>query len=257
MKHPDYLLKKLMEINGLDSDLPTALHEKKHLIRSLMNITPPRDLSEEYYIAETEYLQGELSKKQITGIDEIHEIIGPRIFLWKGDITTLQADAITNAANSDMLGCFQPHHNCIDNAIHSASGLALRNACHEIMTNQGTKEETGGAKLTRGYNLPSKFVIHTVGPIVDSDLTQANKTLLKKCYQSCLAIAGEHEEIRSIAFCSISTGVFNFPKVNAALIALETITKYLENYPDALDKVIINVFSEDELNVYRKISSEY
>lgn len=251
----DYLLQELMEINGVDSGLPTRLNEKKYLIRSLMNITPPHDLSQEYYTAEAAYLQNELSQKHITGMDEIHEKIGHKIFLWQGDITTLQTDAITNAANNALLGCFHPHHNCIDNAIHSASGLALRNACHAIMTKQGSKEATGGAKITRGYNLPSKFVIHTVGPIVDGPLTQDHKTSLKNCYLACLSAAGKHESIRSMAFCSISTGVFNFPKEQAAAIALETITHYMNHTPDALDRVIVNVFSEDELNVYRKVSS--
>jgi O-acetyl-ADP-ribose deacetylase (regulator of RNase III) len=175
--------------------------------------------------------------------------------LWQGDITQINADAIVNAANKYMLGCFQPLHACIDNAIHSAAGPQLREDCDVIMSFQGELEETGGAKITRGYNLPAKFVVHTVGPIVPkgTELTEIQKAELASCYKSCLEVANEIGEIKTIAFCAISTGVFGFPKPEAAIIAVETINEWLNTHPNYFEKIIFNVFSEEDYKEYLNV----
>ena len=151
----------------------------------------------------------------------------PRIILWQGDITRLDADAIVNAANSQLLGCFRPGHNCIDNVIHSAAGLQLREECAEIMRRQGHEEPTGQAKITGGYNLPAKYVLHTVGPIIMERVTEEDCELLASCYRSCLKLA-EENSLKSVAFCCISTGVFRFPKEEAARIAVSTVRESLK-----------------------------
>ena len=178
--------------------------------------------------------------------------------MWQGDITKLHTDAIVNAANKQMLGCFQPLHACIDNAIHSTSGPQLRDDCEIIMSTQGELEETGNAKITRAYNLPSRFVLHTVGPIVQSGtmLTEQQKDELASCYISCLEVANEIENIKTIAFCAISTGVFGFPKSEAAHIAVNTVNKWLTTYPNHIEKIIFNVFSEGDYQEYLKVFTQ-
>lgn len=257
MDRIDFLLEELIIVNSIDIEIPKTYREKRYLLRSLMNVTSPCELSQKYYRFEKELLQEELKDKKITTSEEITEKITDKIYLWKGDIITLEVDAIVNAANSKLLGCFIPHHRCIDNAIHSASGLQLRNECEKIMSHQGHDEKTGLAKLTKGYNLPAKYVIHTVGPIIDGTLTKEDETLLKRCYESCLEVVKNNNDIRTIAFCSISTGEFRFPKVRASEIALKTIDDYLKNNEDILDKVIINVFTQEDYDVYRNTAKKY
>jgi O-acetyl-ADP-ribose deacetylase (regulator of RNase III) len=170
--------------------------------------------------------------------------------LWQGDITRLGADAIVNAANAQLLGCFQPFHACIDNAIHWAAGPRLREDCDRIIAAQGHPEATGLAKITRAYNLPSRFVLHTVGPIVRGPLTEAHRRDLARCYRSCLELAAEVRSIRTLAFCAISTGVFGFPKLPAADIAINTVADWMQERPNAFSKVIFNVFSDDDRAAY-------
>jgi O-acetyl-ADP-ribose deacetylase (regulator of RNase III) len=172
------------------------------------------------------------------------------VALWQGDITRLAADAIVNAANSQLLGCFRPFHACIDNAIHWAAGPRLREECGRMMATQQSEEPTGLAKLTRGYNLPARFVLHTVGPVVRGPLTAQHKLDLASCYRSCLNMAADAGDIRTIAFCAVSTGVFGFPKPEAAAIALRAVAEWLRDHPGVFSKVIFNVFSDDDRETY-------
>ena len=173
-----------------------------------------------------------------------------RLVLWQGDITRLDADAIVNAANAQLLGCFRPGHNCIDNVIHSAAGLQLREECAAIMRAQGHEEPTGQAKLTGGYNLPARHVLHTVGPIIDGPLTDRDRELLASCYRSCLALA-EEKGLKSVAFCCISTGVFRFPKGEAARIAVATVKETLQN--SRIEKVVFCVHGDENLRIYQSL----
>lgn len=205
-------------------EIPADLQEQKDLLRSLMNVRMPAPVSDEYVRIESEYLKEETAAKGVTRLADLTPI-EDGIYLWQGDITTLACDAIVNAANAQMLGCFQPLHNCIDNCIHTFAGLRLRNKCAEIMREQEHEEPTGQAKITPAYNLPCKYVIHTVGPIVSGKLTARDEELLASCYKSCLALA-EETGLRSVAFCCISTGVFGFPQRRAAEIAVQTVKEY-------------------------------
>ncbi|MEU2269809.1 protein-ADP-ribose hydrolase [Streptomyces olindensis] len=179
-----------------------------------------------------------------------------RTVLWQGDITTLAADAIVNAANSAMLGCFVPVHPCIDNAIHSAAGPALRDDCHTIMELQGHPDPTGTAKITAGHRLPARYVLHTVGPIVHGPLQADHEVALASSYRACLDLAAEAGHIRTVAFCSISTGVFGFPKGPAARIALDTVADWLDTHPGIVDRVIFNVFADDDHATYVQALTE-
>ena len=175
--------------------------------------------------------------------------IRPHQYLWRGDITTLEVDAIVNAANSALLGCFSPNHGCIDNAIHTFAGVQLRLACHAIMQAQGHEEPTGTAKITPGFNLPARYVLHTVGPIVSGRLSDTHCDLLASCYESCLKLAAENS-LKSVAFCCISTGVFGFPQKEAARIAVDTVTAFQKEHP--ID-VVFNVFKEADLRLYQAL----
>lgn len=239
---------------------PVNYDEKRRLLRSLMNVRWPGEASEEFLARQDEFLTEEAEEKGIVDyadipvIGDIYTFIGiknmDRISLWRGDITRLRADAIVNAANSQMLGCFVPCHGCIDNAIHSAAGIQLRNECARMMEEQGHEEPTGKAKITQGYNLPASHVIHTVGPIVGLEVTQRQKEELKSCYLNCMKLA-EKEGLKSIAFCCISTGEFHFPNKLAAQIAVETVDRYLSS--SKLERVIFNVFKEEDYNIYKKL----
>ena len=198
------------------------------------------------------YLQEEITRKGITDIADLQPV-SRNIFLWKGDITTLKCGTIVNAANSHMLGCFQPCHSCIDNAIHTFSGVQLRLKCAKIMHNQGHDKLTGQAKITPAYNLPCDYVIHTVGPIVQGKLTKKHCELLESCYRSCLEIA-VHNKIESIAFCCISTGVFGFPQKEVAQIAVRTVQNFQKFHKI---KVIFNVFKESDDKIYRQLLGQY
>lgn len=233
---------------------------KRRLLRSLMNVRFPGGISEEYLNIQDELLSEETKEKEIVELKNI-PVIGDlyacttiknveRISLWRGDITRLSVDAIVNAANSQLLGCFVPCHGCIDNAIHSAAGIQLRNECAQIMEKQGHEEPTGKAKITKGYNLPAKHVIHTVEVGVGVEVTEKQKEELKSCYLSCLKLA-EKSGLTSIAFCCISTGEFHFPNKLAAQIAVETVDRYLGK--SKLERVIFNVFKEEDEHIYRKL----
>jgi len=239
---------------------PINYDEKRRLLSSLMNVRWPGEASEEFMTGQDEFLTEESEEKGIVDyedipvIGDIYTCIGiknmDRISLWRGDITRLRADAIVNAANSQMLGCFVPCHGCIDNAIHSAAGIQLRNECARMMEEQGHEEPTGKAKITQGYNLPASHVIHTVGPIVGLEVTQRQKEELKSCYINCMKLA-EKEGLKSIAFCCISTGEFHFPNKLAAQIAVETVDRCLSS--SKLERVIFNVFKEEDYNIYKKL----
>ena len=224
--------------------------EKRKLFRALVNVRMPKAASKELLQVQDEYLQEELRQKGLTDIADL-EPIADGIYLWQGDITTLKCDCIVNAANSQMLGCFCPNHGCIDNAIHTFAGMQLRLECAEIMRNQGHEEPTGSAKITKAYNLPCKFVLHTVGPIVRGELTQRHEEQLASCYRSCLALAAENG-LESIAFCCISTGEFCFPNERAAEIAIKTVGEYKEKRASDI-KVIFNVFKEYDYEIYARL----
>ena len=230
--------------------VPGSTGEQKDMLRSLMNVRMPRAISNEFLAVQDEYLKEAIAEKGITQLDDLMPVDGD-LYLWQGDITTLACDAIVNAANSGMLGCFRALHTCIDNCVHTFSGIQLRLKCAEIMDAQGYEEPTGQAKITPAYNLPSKYVIHTVGPIVEGPLTQEHRELLASSYRSCLEIAAENG-CESIAFCCISTGVFGFPKREAAQIAVQTVKDWKCEKSSTI-KVIFNVFGNEDLAIYRSI----
>ncbi len=245
-----YLIEYLLAERGERIEIPNDAYNQKRLLRSLFNIRMPKETSEDFLQIQDVYLQEENCRKGITDIADLQPVQDD-IYLWQGDITTLRCDAIVNAANSQMLGCFRPCHGCIDNAIHTFAGVQLRRNCNEIMQKQGHNEPTGQAKITPAYNLPCKYVLHTVGPIVSGRLTEEHCELLKSCYLSCLKLA-EKNSCKSIAFCCISTGVFGFPQREAAQIAVDTVKRYKEeNHSDI--KVIFNVFKDDDYAIYNEI----
>ena len=247
-----YLIRELLKEDARYRRLavPREEGEQKDLLRSLMNVRPPRAVSQEFLAVQDEYLREAVAEKGITRLADLTPADGD-LYLWQGDITTLCCDAIVNAANSGMLGCFRPLHSCIDNCIHTFSGVQLRLKCAEIMDAQGFEEPTGQAKITPAYNLPSKYVIHTVGPIVDGALTQEHRDLLASSYRACLDAAAENG-CGSIAFCCISTGVFGFPKREAAEIAVQTVKDWKSENSSAI-RVVFNVFGDEDLAIYRRI----
>ena len=242
-------LDQLLAILAPEMELPATRAKKEWLFRALRNIWEPRELPDAYWALQDQYLRENLAEKGVTKLSDLQEV-ADQIYLWQGDITTLEVDAIVNAANNQMLGCFIPHHACIDNAIHTQAGLQLRLACQHLMAEQGHPEPTGQAKLTRGYNLPASYVIHTVGPIIEGQVSQADQDLLVSSYQSCLELAAE-KGLKSLAFCCISTGEFHFPNQLAAELALETVRKFLKNHPQI--KVVFNVFKDQDLAIYQDL----
>lgn len=257
----DWLIQYLMKENPGYAAIqePVNSEEKRKLLRSLMNVRWPGEASHEYYEIQDSLLKEEAEAKGIIDVKNLSSAEeqfkdtdlrnADRIYLWKGDITRLQADAIVNAANSQLLGCFVPCHGCIDNAIHSASGIQLRNECAKLMKKQGHDEPTGMAKITKGYNLPAKYVIHTVGPVVGRTVTDRQKKELRECYLNSLKLA-EKYQLKSIAFCCISTGEFHFPNKLAAQIAVEIVDKYLVK--SGIKQVIFNVFKDEDYHLYTK-----
>lgn len=248
----EYLIKELLKESSeyKEIKIPTNETEQKNLLRSLFNIRMPLPVSDDFITIQDEYLREETRKKGIINLEDL-EPIQPDIYLWQGDITTLDCDAIVNAANSQMLGCFCPCHGCIDNAIHTFAGVQLRLKCAEIRNEQGHKEEAGKAKITPAYNLPCKYVLHTVGPIVCGGLTRQDCDLLASCYRSCLELA-EQNGIKSIAFCCISTGEFHFPNDTAAEIAIKTVKDFMR-YSQSKIKVVFNVFKDTDYEIYREL----
>lgn len=251
-----YLIKYLLSENNNYSNIviPNDANEQKRLLRSLFNVRMPKVISKNFLKIQDEYLKETIKMKGITDCRDLTPMIN-NIYLWQGDITTIKSDAIVNAANSGMTGCYIPNHNCIDNAIHTYAGVELRYECNEIMMKQGHEEETGKAKITKGYNLPAKYVIHTVGTIVDGRVSERNEEELKSCYISCIKLADEYK-LDSIAFCCISTGIFGFPNEKAAKIAVNTIKEYLDKTKSPI-KVIYNVFKECDYEIYKKLLGEY
>lgn len=245
-----YLIEYLLSERNESAAIPNDTEEQKRLFRALVNVRMPKSASREFLKIQGEYLREELRLKGITDIAELNPIM-PDIYLWKGDITTLKCDAIVNAANSRMLGCFYPNHNCIDNAIHTFAGVELRKSCCDIMSLQGREELVGRAKITPGYNLPCRYIIHTVGPMVCGDLDGTHEKQLSNCYRSCLALADKNF-LESIAFCCISTGEFRFPNERAAKIAVQTVGEYKKETKSEI-KVIFNVFKEYDHEIYKKL----
>lgn len=247
-----YLIRELLreQPQYADVKIPADEQEQKNMLRSLFNIRMPRPASRIFLKIQDLYLQEETRQK---GIITLAELVSADegIYLWQGDITTLQCDAIVNAANSQMLGCFCPCHGCIDNAIHTFSGIQLRAACAELMEKQGHEEETGKAKITPAFNLPCNYVLHTVGPIIRGHLTQKDQKLLASCYRSCLELADQYA-IKSIAFCCISTGEFHFPNDKAAAIAIKTVREYRKRTHSEI-KVIFNVFKQIDYDIYQEL----
>lgn len=243
-----YLLAERKEYAGIR--MPDSVSEKRHLLRSLMNVRPPIPASAEFLAVQDAYLQARLSERGVTRLGDLKPA-QPGIYLWQGDITTLAADAIVNAANSQMLGCFVPCHGCIDNAIHTYAGVQLRLACAAAMRQQGQEEATGHAKITKAYNLPCRFVLHTVGPIICGSVTKADRELLASCYRSCLDLAAE-TGLHSVAFCCISTGEFHFPGELAAEIAVHTVQAWRQQHPNQIE-VIFNVFKDSDYEIYQRL----
>lgn len=233
-----------------DIPVPDSLSEKRRLLRSLMNVRPPVPVREDFLRVQDAYLVDRLAERGVTRLKDLTPV-RPGLYLWQGDITTLAVDAIVNAANSQMLGCFVPGHNCIDNAIHTFAGVQLRAACHAMMERQGHGEPTGQAKITPGFNLPAQYVLHTVGPIVNGRPTEEDEALLASCYRSCLELARQNQ-IGSVAFCCISTGEFHFPNQRAAEIAIQTVRQYQKRTNSGM-RVIFNVFKTADWDIYRKL----
>ena len=229
--------------------IPADSERQKILLRGLMNVRRPQPVGADFLQVQDEYLQVEAAAKGITDISDLSPI-QPGLYLWQGDITTLRCDAIVNAANSGLTGCYAPNHRCIDNAIHTYAGVELRLACAELMERQGYPEPTGRAKITPAFDLPCRYVLHTVGPIISGRVTQGDEDLLASCYRSCLELAAENG-LESVAFCCISTGEFHFPNDLAAEIAVATVKEFLKKQT-SVKKVIFNVFKDLDKAIYEK-----
>lgn len=252
----EYLMSALLQENaqyrGLE--LPAEEETQRQLLRGLMNIRLPKAIPAEVLKVQDAYLQersrqtGTVDSGELPVIQQIRE---GSLCLWQGDITTLRCDAIVNAANSGMTGCYIPNHRCIDNCIHTYAGMQLRWACEQIMQRQGHAEPTGSAKITPAFNLPCRYVLHTVGPIISGKVTKNDCALLESCYQSCLELAEEHG-LESVAFCCISTGEFHFPNALAAEIAVQTVRKFMQRAA-SVKRVIFNVFKDEDKAIYEKL----
>ena len=249
-----YLIRELLAEDAQYQSIviPEDVRGQKNLLRALMNVRPPMPIGQDFLTVQDEYLSTERDMEGVVDIYSLPSLrCDERLVLWQGDITTLNADAIVNAANSGMRGCFRALHSCIDNIVHGKSGIQLRLYCDEMMNQQGYEEPTGQAKITPAFNLPSRYVLHTVGPIVEGRVTQRDRELLASCYHSCLELAAENG-LKSIAFCCISTGVFHFPNQEAAEIAVKTVTGFLQA-PSSIQRVIFNVFKDTDKQIYREL----
>ena len=236
--------------------------DKRQCIDAIMTTLEPNTLPEPLVEALGQLLELEKNERDITQVNALAHapflsIGGTKIILWQGDITTLECDAIVNAANSQLLGCFRPFHRCIDNAIHNRAGAQLRADCDTIIRLQGNPEPTAQAKITRAYHLPSRYVIHSVGPIVNDTVSQKDERLLANCYTSILSLATQKKDIQSLALCSISTGVFGFPVDKAAPIAIEMVTRYLNEHKHAFNVIVFNVFSDHDHLIYQSAMEDY
>ena len=246
------LIRSLLKENPdyRDMGIPADANTQRQLLRGLLNIRAPRRIGTDFLKIQDEYLQEATAAKGVTDAADLAPM-QPGLYLWQGDITTLQCDAIVNAANSGMTGCYCPNHGCIDNAIHTYAGVQLRLACAEIMDRQGYPEPTGQTKITPAFDLPCRYVLHTVGPIVSGRVTAQNKELLASCYRSCLEMAAE-KGLESVAFCCISTGEFHFPNEQAAEIAVQTVKAFLKKQT-SVKKVIFNVFKNMDKKIYERL----
>ena len=252
------------EFNNIEkkykSNEKQRINKKFNLYRKLNSLRLPGNITQEY-IENESFLSEIISEKGIIEINNLSPItdnessIFNNIYLWKGDITLLKIDAIVNAANNQLLGCWIPLHNCIDNIIFSYAGIQLRNEMDEIMKKQKKLEQPGNAKISKAYNLPSKFIIHTVGPQVIGVLTEEHKKLLKNSYLNVLKLAKKNN-IKSLAFCCISTGIYNFPNDEAAEIAINTVIDFLEENKHLNLKIIFNVYKDIDEIIYKKKLNE-
>lgn len=255
----EQLLKKMIELLAQESGESAAVEGKtveelKSLWRGLVNVRPPKKASAEYLALENEYLK-EYHLGKVQTLADCLPTTNDQIKLYNGDLCELKVDAIVNAANSEMLGCFIPNHRCIDNAIHTFSGIELRNCCYQLMKEQGKKEPVGKAKITPAFNLPSKYIIHTVGPFLPpgQKVTPLREQLLAGCYKSCLQTASK-AGLASIAFCGISTGEFGFPKEPAARIAVDTVKKWLQDTASTMT-VVFSTYTKEDQSIYQKLLS--
>lgn len=264
-----YLVEKFKEdsVRYRSMELPESDEEKRTVLRSLMNIRMPSELEAEVLHVQDEYLSERAREKGIVTLSDIPAVSesinsshphANKISIWQGDITRLETGAIVNAANSQMLGCFVPMHTCIDNCIHTFAGVQLRSECDRYMNRMKMRygnryeEPTGEAVLTGAYNLPAQYVIHTVGPIVDSKLNDKHRNDLRKCYNSIMECCLQNN-IKSVAFCCISTGVFHFPNDEAARIAVDTVSEFLDTNGESFDRIIFNVFKDYDRDIYEEL----
>ena len=248
---------KADSVQYIDLQTPEDNEGKRRILRSLMNIRMPRKLDDSVLALQDEYLRERIRENGIVELGEI-PVIRDGISIWQGDITRLAADAIVNAANSQMLGCFVPMHTCIDNCIHTYAGVQLRAECSRQMNQlrirygRDYEQPTAIPMLTDGYNLPAKKIVHIVGPIVEDRLTPALQQDLANCYRNTLDLCAENG-LRSVAFCCISTGVFRFPNKRAAEIAVETVSEWLDEHKGRIDRVIFNVFKDEDKAYYEEL----
>ena len=247
-----FLIKSLLQerTEYRDISISADTEQQKQLLRALMNVRAPKPIGTEFLRIQDEYLQYEIAAKGITDVVELTPV-QQGIYLWQGDITTLKCDAVVNAANSGMTGCYIPNHRCIDNAIHTFAGMQLRLICDNLMEQQGYPEPAGGAKITPAFNLPSRYVLHTVGPVISGKVKKHERELLASCYRSCLELAAENK-LESVAFCCISTGEFHFPNELAAEIAVQSVKKFFR-LQTGVKKVIFSVFKDLDKNIYQKL----
>ncbi|MGI6030863.1 MAG: protein-ADP-ribose hydrolase [Eubacteriales bacterium] len=248
----DFMIRYLLDERSAYQDiaLPSGFAEKQRLLRSLINVRPPVPISEDFLNVQDAYLGERVTERGVVRLEDLTPVRSS-LYLWQGDTTTLAADAIVNAANSQMLGCFVPCHGCIDNAIHTYAGIQLRLECARIMARQKGPEPTGKAKITKAYHLPCRYVLHTVGPIIDGAVTKTDRELLASCYRSCLELAAA-KDLRSIAFCCISTGEFHFPNALATEIAIQTVQTWQQQNPGKIE-VIFNVFKDSDYAIYKRL----
>lgn len=262
MEKLDYLINYLLTERNETLEIDNLSYkDKKRIYRSLCNIRDAKPISAEYLNTENNYLQEELNKKDIIDVEDIQpakELIKvtnlkyeDKICLWKGDITTLKIDAIVNAANSQGLGCFVPMHSCVDNIIGSNAGVSLRLECNKVMKEKNYFLPTGKAFITKGYNLPAKYVIHTVGPIIYEEVTEKEEQELINCYINSLKLAIQNG-IKTIAFPCISTGEFRFPKTQACKLAIKAVEEFLDTHNDEIDKIVFNVYIEEDYEIYEQ-----
>lgn len=247
-----FLIKSLLQerTEYRDISISADTEQQKQLLRALMNVRAPQQIGTEFWRIQDEYLKYEIAAKGITDVAELTPV-QQGIYLWQGDITTLKCDAVVNAANSGMTGCYIPNHRCIDNAIHTFAGMQLRLVCENLMEQQGYPEPAGGAKITPAFNLPSKYVLHTVGPVISGKVKKYERELLASCYRSCLELAAKNK-LESVAFCCISTGEFHFPNELAAEIAVQSVKDFFR-LQTGVKKVIFNVFKDLDKNIYQKL----